>query len=76
MPLLAIFMVFGTPVAIIWLILRHRERRHGLQQAEGLGASGAQLMALADRMEKRIDALEQILDTESPGWRKKYHEHP
>ncbi|MFA5937917.1 MAG: envelope stress response membrane protein PspB [Sinimarinibacterium sp.] len=74
---MAILMVFGMPVAITWLVLRHRERRHGIQEAAaGLGASGSQLIAIAERMEKRIEALEQILDAESPGWRKKYHEHP
>lgn len=35
-----------------------------------------ELSLIAERMERRIEALEHILDAESPGWRKKYHEHP
>ncbi|TJY61158.1 hypothetical protein E4T66_09025 [Sinimarinibacterium sp. CAU 1509] len=50
---------------------RRRWRHENQTQSSG----NAQLTAVAERMERRIDALEQILDTESPGWRKKYHEH-
>jgi phage shock protein B len=75
-PLVAILMVFGTPVAIVWI---HHHYKHKRMHEESVrrniaGASSAELLTLADKMEKRIEALEQILDAESPGWRQKYHE--
>ena len=64
------------PVMIVWLVLHYKERRRQHREVPGaVEASNAQLSAMAERMEQRIDALEQILDAESPGWRKKYHEH-
>lgn len=73
-PIVALICVFGTPVAIVWLILRHRSQHpKGGTQATG-PAGGAELLVVAEKMERRIDALEQILDAEAPGWRKRHHE--
>jgi phage shock protein B len=73
-PLLVIF-TFIT--VIVWLRLHYKERqrREGAQLASAANASNAELAMAAEKMERRIDALEQILDAEAPGWRKKHHEH-
>jgi phage shock protein B len=74
-PLFAIVAVFGTPVLIVWIILHysHKNRKERSAAAPG-GLSNGELARLAERMEQRIEALEAILDTEAPGWRKK-NEH-
>jgi phage shock protein B len=76
-PLVAILMVFGMPVAIVWIHHHYKHKRldreAGAEQAAT--ASSGQLLSIAERMERRIDALEQILDAEAPGWRKRHHEH-
>jgi phage shock protein B len=73
-PLVAILSIFVIlPGMAMFFADRRRRWRHENQTQS---TNSAQLTALAERMERRIDALEQILDTESPGWRKKYHEHP
>lgn len=76
-PVVALLMVFGMPVAITWLVMHYRERsrREHLAPTAATSASSVQLLSMAEKMEHRIDALEQILDAEAPGWRKKYHEH-
>jgi phage shock protein B len=76
-PIVAILMVFGSPILIVWMIMHYRERsrRDNIAAPAAASANNAQLMAVAEKMEHRIDALEQILDVEAPGWRKKYHEH-
>jgi phage shock protein B len=71
--LVAITSPFLFVFALIWLIMSYKERRRAAKEIPAaINASNAQLMALAERMEHRIDALEQILDHEAPGWRKKY----
>lgn len=70
-------MVFGMPIAIVW-IKHHYKHKRLSEEALGTQAahtSSAELNALAQRMEHRIEALEQILDAEAPGWRKRHHEH-
>lgn len=68
-----LFTIFVMPLA---LILYYKERRLKFEaQIQSKGNYSAELAALAEKMEKRIDALEQILDTEAPGWRKRHHEH-
>lgn len=76
-PLVAIFMVFGMPVAIVWIHHHYKHKRQAEEETrtQAASASSGQLIAMADRMEKRIEALEQILDVEAPGWRKRHHEH-
>lgn len=70
-PIVALVCVFGTPVAIVYMILNHRKN-----QAAALpsAAASTELVNMAHKMEQRIDALEQILDAEAPGWRKRHHE--
>lgn len=64
------------PVAIVWIVMHYKhKRRSERSEMVAHNASNAELMAIAARMEKRIQALEEILDAEAPGWRKKHHEH-
>lgn len=71
-PLVAIISIFVVlPGMAMYFAERKRRWRH--EQPDSAPAN-AELTALAERMERRIEALEQILDVESPGWRKKYHE--
>lgn len=51
-----------------------RKRRWKQEQTETSSIANSELVALADRMEKRIESLERILDAEAPGWRKRHHE--
>jgi phage shock protein B len=73
-PIIAILMVFGTPIAIVWLILRHRERARQHERGLGISDNGAnaEMAMLADKLERRVEALETILDAEVPGWRKRH----
>jgi phage shock protein B len=74
-PLVAIICIFVVLPGMV-MYFADRKRRWQHENAANKPASDStELLALAERMEKRIDALEQILDVESPGWRKKYHEH-
>lgn len=73
-PLVAIISIFVVLPGMA-MYFADRKRRWQHEQA-GTSTGHSELSALAERMERRIDALEQILDAESPGWRKKYHEHP
>jgi phage shock protein B len=61
---------FCMVVMIVWIRSHYRTMRYTRQglssdDARNLAALGAS----ADRLERRIDALEKILDTEVPGWR-------
>lgn len=64
---LTIFILFVAPV---WLWLHYNSRR---QQGSSLGQQDAQRLAQltrdAERMQARIQALEDILDAEHPNWR-------
>ncbi|MDP9140962.1 MAG: envelope stress response membrane protein PspB [Pseudomonadota bacterium] len=73
-PLVAILCLFVILPGMA-MFFADRKRRFNAEQAGKTTTNSVALEALAERMEHRIDALEQILDTESPGWRKKYREH-
>lgn len=63
--------VFTVIVLPIWLILHYvskRKREHAAVQDST--ASPHNLDVLAMKLEKRVQALETILDAEVPGWRK------
>ena len=67
-PLTAILAIF---VFLPWVILNHRAKmRESSARAAGDPQMNAELAALADKLERRVNAIETILDTESPGWRK------
>lgn len=73
--LMAPIIIFMVIVAPIWLVLHYRSKR---QVSQGLTDEEFkqlhELIALADKMDQRIETLEAILDAESPEWRNK-HDH-
>lgn len=68
----AIFALFCVFIAPLWMILHYSTRR---RQAQGLTREDEKMLSelwqLADKMERRVTALETILDTQAPGWRDK-----
>lgn len=66
--LVAILSIF---VFLPWLILHHLfKRRETAATQTGDPLMNTKLQSIADRLEKRVQALETILDAEVPGWRK------
>ncbi|KJY74351.1 phage-shock protein [Vibrio coralliilyticus] len=67
---LIVFLIFVAP---LWLILHYRSKK---KTAGGLSEDDFQrLQALsekAEKMQKRVDTLERILDAETPNWRSRY----
>ena len=66
--------VFVTFVMPIWIFMhyKHRARQQPVPIAPSVSSSdAADLVAIADRMEQRVTALEGIMDAEAPGWRAK-----
>ena len=65
----AIFCIFVAP---LWLIMHYTTRR---RQAQGLTREDEKMLAdlwqIANKMESRVQSLETILDTHTPGWRDK-----
>lgn len=69
--LVAIFAIFAIFIAFPWLVLNFLSRRKDAAiQAAGDPAMNSSLINIADRLEKRLDAIETILDHEVPGWRR------
>jgi len=68
-PLFALFAIFIAP---LWMILHYSTKR---KMAQGLSSEDEKMLSelwqLANRMESRLNTLETILDSESPGWRDK-----
>lgn len=73
--LMAPIIIFMVIVAPIWLVLHYRSKR---QVSQGLTDEEFkqlhELIALADKMDQRIETLEAILDAESPEWRNKHED--
>ncbi len=70
---LIIFLLFVLP---IWLLLHYRSRsKHLPLPAAALrGASPddlAELARMAERVEHRLDAIEILMDADTPNWRRK-----
>ena len=67
---LIVFLIFVAP---LWLILHYRSKK---KAAGGLSEDDFNrlqtLSEKADQMQKRVETLEQILDTETPSWRRRY----
>jgi phage shock protein B len=64
--------VFLTIVAPVWIFMHYRSK----QRAQGALSDAERqelemLAARAEGMVDRIETLEAILDTETPGWRKR-----
>ena len=69
-PIVAMLSIFVAP---LWLILHYRDRRrlHEIE-LQKKNVNNDELNVVAEKMEKRIESLEEILDTEAPGWRKRH----
>ena len=64
--------IFLTIVAPVWIFMHYRSK----QRAQGALSNEERLeletlSAHAERMMDRVDTLEAILDSETPGWRKR-----
>ena len=69
-PIVAIVSVFGTPVAIVWIVMHYRARRRELEHLGSDDQAAIETMTrVAERLEERVATLEKILDVEQPRWR-------
>ena len=68
---LVIFTLFILP---IWIILHYRSRAKKIAQLAPppppVISNMPELERIAERMERRLDALEALMDAENPSWRK------
>ena len=65
------FAIFAIFIALPWIVLNFLSRKKDAAvQAAGDPTLNASLTAIADRLEKRLDAIEGLLDQEIPGWRR------
>jgi phage shock protein B len=68
---IGIFAIFAIFIALPWIVLSFLSRkRDAAVQAGGDPTLNASLNGVADKLEKRLDAIETILDHEVPGWRR------
>lgn len=72
-PLVAIICLFVILPGMA-MFFADRKRRHKQEESGAVNADYSQLLRVAERMEHRIESLEKILDSESPGWRNRHHE--
>lgn len=68
--LVAVLAPFVFVLALVWMVMHYR--RSTKMAEDDKRTPSAELIRRAEIMEHRIDALERILDAESPGWR---HRH-
>lgn len=73
-PLVAIISLFVILPGMV-MYFAERKRRWHHEQNGLVKTDHSQMLMIAERMERRIESLEKILDTESPGWRNRHHEH-
>jgi phage shock protein B len=67
-PLVAILCTLVVlPGMTMYFADRWRQRKH---EREAAAPAVAELLALAHKLESRVDALERMLDAEAPNWRK------
>lgn len=74
------YMIFGLPIIAIVahyvtkvIKMRHDERKAEIYARAAMTEEDATgFQKVAERLEKRMKTLESILDTEAPGWRRKY----
>ncbi|MGQ0620343.1 MAG: envelope stress response membrane protein PspB [Panacagrimonas sp.] len=71
-PIFALLCIFVLLPGMV-LVFIDRQRRHRTEAASAMSPSTAaaqtDLVRIAERMERRIEALEKLLDAEAPGWR-------
>ena len=64
--------VFVAVVLPLWVVMHYvtiwrREKR----DRQNITGTQAELESLADRLERRLDVIEQLLDAEDPRWRQR-----
>lgn len=67
---LVLLMLFVLP---IWLFLHYRAQARREAPAPVIGpdvAELAQIARIAERMERRLEAMETLMDADRPGWRR------
>lgn len=67
---LVLFILFVLP---IWLFLHYRAKARREAPAPIIGpdvAELAQIARIAERLERRLEAVETLMDAERPGWRR------
>jgi phage shock protein B len=68
---IAAFAIFCIFIALPWLLLHYLTRkREAAAKAAGDPAMNARMVDIAERLERRLDAIESLLDHEVPGWKK------
>ena len=68
--LMAPIIIFLVIVAPIWLILHYKSKRNASQGiSEEERSQLNQMSERVDKMRKRVQTLERILDADSPSWR-------
>ncbi len=70
--IISLVAVGGTFVTI-WVVLLYQRKEKKLPAAARAYELG-ELSAMADTMNRRIDTLESILDSEVPGWREQHEQ--
>ncbi len=67
----AALIVFMAVVAPLWVIMHYVHKNKKPQAAESMEDKKKieELLAMADKMENRIETLESILDKQDPNWR-------
>jgi phage shock protein B len=64
--------IFLTFVAPVWIFMHYRSKQRAESSLSAAEREEMQvLQRQAERMIQRIETLEAILDTETPGWRKR-----
>lgn len=71
--LIPLVAVVGIFIVLPAMILRSMAQRRELELKHKTVVS-TELAELAERLERRVDTLEKLLDVEAPGWREKHHE--
>ncbi|MBJ7536063.1 envelope stress response membrane protein PspB [Marinomonas transparens] len=68
--------IFMSVVAPIWLLLHYRSKNRAVKGLdEGDKHELESLLMQADKLTDRVQALERILDVESPDWRSRDDEY-
>ncbi|MGH8482193.1 MAG: envelope stress response membrane protein PspB [Nevskiaceae bacterium] len=67
-PVLAIVSIF---IVLPWMVLHYlTKNKEVAAKAAGDPAMNSRLVDIAERLERRIDAIETLLEHEMPGWKK------
>ena len=68
--LVGIFAIFCIFIALPWMVLHFLSKhRATIAAAAGDPKMNHALASIADKLEKRLDSIETLLDHEVPGWR-------